>query len=106
MNAKIGAEEDAKTRLKQILAERFDSAADYAYVDTLTGQALIDEIYLQTRIEFFAEGKSLFALKRNKANVVRGTNHLYLVDEVIPYNDDRLTLEIPLLEVQNNPFIN
>ncbi|MWW26379.1 RagB/SusD family nutrient uptake outer membrane protein [Algibacter lectus] len=106
MNAKIGAEEDAKTRLKQILAERFDSAADYAYVDTLTGQALIDEIYLQTRIEFFAEGKSLLALKRNKANVVRGTNHLYLAGEVIPYNDDRLTLEIPLLEVQNNPFIN
>ncbi|WP_166382644.1 RagB/SusD family nutrient uptake outer membrane protein [Polaribacter sp. 11A2H] len=106
MNAKIGFDADAKNRLKEILANRFDSASDYSYVDALSGQALVDEIYLQTRIEFFGEGKSYFALKRNKANVTRGSNHLYLVGETIPYNDDRLTLEIPLSEIQNNPFIN
>ncbi len=104
--AKTGNEGEAKNRLKDVLVNRFDDAADYAYVDALTGQDLINEIYLQTRIEFWGEGKSYLALKRNKGNVVRGANHLYLVGETIPYNDDKLDLEIPQSEVQNNPFIN
>lgn len=106
MSAKEGLDADAKNRLKEVLANRFDNAADYAYVDGLSGKALQDEIYLQTRIEFWGEGKSYLALKRNKGTVVRGTNHLYLVGEPIKYNDDRLVLEIPQSEVQNNPFIN
>lgn len=106
MSAKEGIVIDARNRLKDILENRFDNPADYAYVDTLTGQDLVDEIYLQTRIEFYGEGKSYAALKRNKGTVNRGPNHLYLVGEPILYNDDRLTLEIPQSEIQNNPFIN
>ncbi|MCF2875377.1 MULTISPECIES: RagB/SusD family nutrient uptake outer membrane protein [unclassified Tenacibaculum] len=106
MSAKEGADADAINRLKEVLAIRFDNAADYAYVDALTGKALQDEIYLQTRIEFVAEGKSYLALKRNKGTVTRGANHLYLVNEPILYNDNRLDLEIPQSEIQNNPFIN
>ncbi|MFD0993221.1 RagB/SusD family nutrient uptake outer membrane protein [Tenacibaculum geojense] len=106
MAAKEGLETEAKNRLKDILAERFEDPADYAYVDALSGQDLLDEIYLQTRIEFWGEGKSYLALKRNKETLTRGENHIYLSGESIEYNDDRLTLEIPQSEVQNNPFIN
>ncbi|SEB77346.1 SusD family protein [Tenacibaculum sp. MAR_2009_124] len=104
--AKEGNEAEAKNRLKDVLSQRFDNATDYAYVDGLAGEALLDEIYLQTRIEFWGEGKSYLALKRNKETVVRGANHLYLVGEAINHDDERLTLEIPQSEVQNNPFMN
>ncbi|MCL5246890.1 RagB/SusD family nutrient uptake outer membrane protein [Cellulophaga sp. 20_2_10] len=108
MSAKEGMDVDARNRLKDILKLRFteEDAAEYAYVDGLTGQDLIDEIYLQTRIEFWGEGKSYLALKRNKGTVVRGDNHLFEVGVPTLYNDDKLTLEIPQSEVQNNPFIN
>ncbi|CAM1368561.1 SusD family protein [Tenacibaculum sediminilitoris] len=106
MAAKEGLEAEAKNRLKDLLSQRFDAAADYAYVDALTGKDLQDEIYLQTRIELWGEGKSFLALKRNKATLTRGGNHIYLTGESIPYNDDRLVFEIPQSEIQNNPFIN
>ena len=103
MSAKLGQDIDARNRLKDLLAQRFAAAADYAYVDALSGVALQDEIYLQTRIELFAEGKSYLALKRNKKTVHRGPNHLYQAGIDVLYNDPRLTFEIPLSEVQNNP---
>ena len=78
---------------------------DPSYVDALSGQALQNEIYLQTRIELWGEGKSFLAMKRNKATTVRGTNHLSFVGEAIPYNDERMQFEIPLDEIQNNPFV-
>ena len=79
---------------------------DSSYVDALSGQDLLDEIYLQTRIELWGEGKSYLAMKRNQATIVRGPNHLSFVGIPIPHNDERLTFEIPELEIQNNPFIN
>jgi hypothetical protein len=88
--------------LKALLTIRVPSTS---YVDALTGQALLNEIYLQTRIEFFGEGKSYLAMKRNKATIVRGSNHLSFVGVAIPYNDPRLTFSIPQSEIQNNPFI-
>ena len=44
-------------------------------------------------------------MKRNKATITRGTNHLSLVGESLPYNDERLSFEIPEGEIQFNPFI-
>ncbi len=101
-NARAGAEGPARESLKAVLAER---VPDPSYVDGLSGQALLDEIYLQTRIEFWGEGKSYLAMKRNKATVTRGANHLSLVGEPIPYNDERFQFEIPQDEIQNNPFL-
>jgi hypothetical protein len=92
----------AKTYLKNVVSQR---VPDASYIDGLSGQALKDEIYLQTRIELWGEGKSYLAMKRNKATVTRGTNHLSLVGQPIPYNDERLTFEIPEGEIQFNPFI-
>lgn len=101
--AKTGNEGGAKQSLSVLLNERLD---DLSYLDALSGQSLQDEIYLQTRIELWGEGKSYLAMKRNKATITRGSNHLSNAGESILYNDDRLTFVIPLSEVQNNPNIN
>lgn len=101
--AKSGDEGSAKETLKMLLSQRLPDAS---YVDGLSGQALLNEIYLQTRIELWGEGKSYLAMKRNKATVTRGDNHLSNVGVPISYDDERMTFEIPQSEIQNNPFIN
>lgn len=92
----------ARTELKALVSQR---VPDASYIDGLSGQALKNEIYLQTRIELWGEGKSYLAMKRNKATVTRGSNHLSFVGASIPYNDERMTFEIPEGEIQFNPFI-
>lgn len=101
-NAKLGFDGPARTSLKALLDNRL---TDASYVDALSGQALQDEIYLQTRIELWGEGKSFLAMKRNKATTQRGDNHLSFVGEAIDYNDERMQFEIPQDEIQNNPFL-
>ncbi|WP_423129965.1 RagB/SusD family nutrient uptake outer membrane protein [Gaoshiqia sp. Z1-71] len=100
--SKSGDDITARQRLKDLVSLR---VPDASYIDGLSGQALQNEIYLQTRIELFAEGKSYLAMKRNKATIVRGSNHLSFVGVGIPYNDPRLTFSIPQSEIQNNPYI-
>lgn len=101
--AKQGKDGDARATLKTLLDDRI---GDTSYLDALSGQALVDEVYKQTRIELWGEGKSYFAMKRNQATIVRGGNHLSFVGDPIQHNDNRLTLEIPAREIQDNPFIN
>ena len=100
--ANLGMDAVAIETLKELLEKRLD---DVSYLDGLSGQALKDEIYLQTRIELWGEGKSYLALKRMKRTVTRGANHLSFVGVPIPYNDERLTFEIPEAEILYNPFI-
>jgi hypothetical protein len=100
--ARVGMDSDARNSLKAVLELRVD---DVSYLDGLSNSDLQDEIYLQTRIELWGEGKSYLAMKRNKATIVRGANHLSFVGEPIPYNDERLTFEIPESEILYNPFI-
>lgn len=92
----------ARTALKTVVAERVDDAS---YIDNLSGNALEEEIYLQSRIELWGEGKSYLLKRRNKMNIVRGSNHLIFAGEVMSYDDNRLSYEIPQIEIQNNPFI-
>lgn len=101
-NARAGNDAGARASLKALLQRRIPDAS---YVDGLSGQALLDEIYLQTRIELWGEGKSYLAMKRNKATVTRGSNHLSLVGVPLQYDEERMTFEIPQDEIQNNPFI-
>ncbi len=101
--ANLGMDGEAIAALQTLLNERVDDAS---YVTSLGGQALKDEIYLQTRIELWGEGKSYLALKRNMETVVRGPNHLSFVGVPIPYDDERLTFEIPQEEILYNPFVN
>ena len=102
-NAKLGQDGPAIARLKELLDLRI---ADHSYVDALGGQALQDEIYLQTRIELWGEGKSYLAMKRNKATITRGPNHLFYAGESFSYDADELTFPIPQAEVLNNPVLN
>jgi hypothetical protein len=104
-NAKLNNDSAALTSLKQLLALRFATAADYAYVNALTGTALQNEIYQQTRKELWGEGKIYLAMKRNKKSSTRATNHLYLKGQTFTYDDPRLSFLIPQQEVLNNPFI-
>jgi len=106
MAAKEGQDGEAKTRLNQLLSQRFSDPADYVYVDGLSGNALLNEVILQTRIELWAEGKSYLSMKRNKQTMTRGSNHVFHAGLSIPYSDERLTFEVPRAEIQNNPFIN
>lgn len=98
--AKSGQEGTAKTVLKNFLKNRMD---DVNYIDGLSGQALLDEIYLQTRIEMWGEGKTYLAMKRNKKDVKRGSTHMFYADTTIPFGDNRLYFKIPQDEIINNP---
>lgn len=100
--SRSGDEALARTRLKEMLANRIP---DTSYIDGLSGDALKNEIYLQTRIELWGEGKAYLAMKRNKYTVQRGTNWAFSPSITIDYNDPLLTYEIPQSEIQNNPFI-
>lgn len=104
--AKNGDEATAKTRLKQLLSNRLGGSAEAdAYVDPLTGAALKNAIYLQTRIELWGEGKSYLALKRNQATVTRGTNHVFKSGLSFMYDIDEMSFQIPQSELNNNPSI-
>jgi starch-binding outer membrane protein, SusD/RagB family len=105
--ANTGDEDTAKDRLKALLEIRLNggAAAAAAYADPLTGQALKDAIYLQTRIEFWGEGKSYLALKRKQATVTRGTNHVFRAGQSFLYSIDEMSFQIPALEINNNPSI-
>ena len=41
-------------------------------------------------------------MKRNKATIVRASNHLSFVGVSIPFDDEKLTFEIPQQELQDN----
>ena len=105
MASKIGQDEKAKNRLSDLLSKRFADTSNYDYIQTLSGTALQNEIYLQTRIELWGEGKSYLAMKRNKATITRGSNHVFHAGSSYSYDSDELTWEIPRAETLNNPFI-
>ncbi|HZH88842.1 MAG TPA: RagB/SusD family nutrient uptake outer membrane protein [Chitinophagaceae bacterium] len=101
-----GSEAVAKARLIELLSSRLGGQTEAeTYVNSLSGQALIDAIYLQTRIELWGEGKSYLAMKRNQATVTRASNHLFRAGESFNYNVDELSFEIPRIEMDNNPAI-
>ncbi|MTE28328.1 RagB/SusD family nutrient uptake outer membrane protein [Winogradskyella ouciana] len=102
--AKMGQDGPARTALREVLDQRLP---DTSYLNGLSGAALLAEIHLQTRIEFWGEGKTYLSIKRNQTSTgVRGSNHLSFVGESFMHNDERLTFEIPELEIQSNVFIN
>jgi len=100
---RTGDDAGARTQLKKLLTLRM---TNIAYVDALSGSALLDEIYLQTRLEFWGEGKSYLAMKRLKRTMTRGANHLFLAGQSFTYDDPRITFPIPSVEILNNPNLN
>lgn len=107
-------EAEAKARLgladaASILFE-FEKARDPEYVfSTNTGQALVDEILLQRRIELWGEGFRFFDLKRTNSNLDRtGANHDSSIVGgvfVVPAGDKRWQWLIPKDEINANPLV-
>jgi len=107
-------EAEAKARLNDATATdvlfELVSNRDPGYVkSTNTGMDLVEEIYLQRRIELWGEGVSWFDLKRlnkpmNRTGV--GSNHrsFGLVD--IEAGGDFFKMQIPEGELNSNPNIN
>ncbi len=116
--AKSGSEAQAKTILKNYLRNRYvgtgDTPAEIAAnleakldsdINGLAGQSLLDFIYKNTRIEFWGEGKSYLAMKRNRATVTRSANHQFFPNTSYSYDDPKLSFKIPQAEIQNNPYL-
>lgn len=104
--AKSGDEIGAKARLKEFLTTRMGGASNAdAYVDPLTGSDLTDAIYFQTKVELWGEGKSYLAMKRNRATITRGSNHVFLAGQSFAYDIDEMSFQIPQLEMDNNAEI-
>lgn len=107
--ARLGQAAPAREMLKTLVSTRMEENAYTSYVnflDGLSGQALLNEIVLQTRIELWGEGKTYLAVKRNKLNVTRGENHIFLPGQTFAWDSDELTFEIPQAEILNNPALN
>ena len=103
--AKLEQDAQAKTIYKKLLKLRYPEATattDIAYVDALTNAQLQDDIYLNTRIELWGEGKSYFAMKRNHKTIERGSNHVEEKNTTFSYDNPRLTFAIPQNESINN----
>ena len=103
--ANLGNEPQAKAALQTLIDARVPAGSTSYDLTNLNGQALKDMIYLQTRIELWGEGKSYLAMKRNRATITRGRNHLSNAGSSYSFDADELTFEIPELEILNNPEI-
>ncbi|HTL09299.1 MAG TPA: RagB/SusD family nutrient uptake outer membrane protein [Chitinophagaceae bacterium] len=106
---KSGNEAAARTDLKLLKANRY-SPYDPAADDLLTGQALLDEIYLQRRLELAFEGDRFWDLKRRNLGVTRdgtkgdkadGTGVKYVFTS-LPAGDYRFQLPFPSTEINFN----
>lgn len=101
-SAKTGDFGTARQKLKDLLEIRMPD--DYQqYLNGVSDGDLVDEIYFQTRVELWGEGKSYLAFKRLKESQKLGENHLTFPGEVISYDEDRVSFLIPESEVINNP---
>lgn len=105
-----GDETNARNDLKTLKSNRY-SSYDPTADNALTGQALLDEILLQRRLELAFEGDRFWDLKRRNLPVLRnategeksdGTGTPYKF-ATLPVGDKRFQLPFPVSEVNFNP---
>jgi starch-binding outer membrane protein, SusD/RagB family len=102
--ARMNEEANARALLKQLRDKRFENPVTVS----ASGQALLDEIWLERRIELWGEGFRGFDIKRLKQGVDRtNSNHNPVVAKVmsLPPGSDKLVLQIPQAELDANPNI-
>ena len=106
--ARKGDEASAKKYLLTLLKER-TAADDYAAVETkingLSGDDLLKEILYNWRVELWGEGFSLTVMKRFKLDIQRSGRNIYYSNQIIKWDDPRLTYQLPQNETSNNPLI-
>ena len=99
-----GKEAEARAALFTLAKNR-----DASYVlSTNAGQALIDEILVQRRVELWGEGFRFFDLKRLDQSLDRTTVPNFVSASVggvmqVPAGDNRWVFAIPIAELQANP---
>ena len=101
--ARLGNEAGARTLLSEIEVLRNPS-----FTVTETGNALIDKIILQKRIEMWGEGCAWFDMKRLGVGLVRtytGNNHVTFGRKDYPANSPKFLFQIPQAEILANPLI-
>lgn len=103
--ARQGQEADAKTVLSELIVSRYPTYD----ASGLSGQALIDEILLQRRIELWGEGFALMDIKRLGHGLNRATgpnNHGAPTLDPVVYTtapqDPRFLMRIPQREIDYN----
>lgn len=107
--ARAGNHELAQNVLYELVKNRDTNAAK----STNTGNALIEEILLQKRIELWGEGRSWFDLKRiggsiERKNTVNGVETNHRIDAQLQFgpDDSRWVFQIPKKEIEANQKIN
>lgn len=95
-----------ETQAKQVLFEIM-STRDTAYqLSSNSGQALLDEIRLNKRVEMWGEGTTFFDMKRwNEAldRTYTGSNHGAHGLLSYPAGSSKFTFQIPIAEINTNP---
>ena len=102
--ARLGMESEAIALLEELITPRYP---EYD-ASSLSGQALLDEIYKQRRIELWGEGFSFFDMKRLSVPLDRtyeGTNHKSFGLLEFPANSNQFQFQIPEAELNSNENI-
>jgi len=105
IEAEAQAEQGNDTEAQDVLHELVSKRDNNYTKPTETGQALLDEIYLQRRISLWGEGFRLLDLKRRKQALDRtGGNHIpALAREMqLPAESDLFIFQIPEEEIDVN----
>lgn len=78
-----------------------------ATLSSKSGNALLDDIYVERRKELYGEGFAWFDLRREQRPLLReGKHNEFSGGKPIPANSWRFVYQIPTYEIINNPNIN
>jgi hypothetical protein len=102
--ARMGNDAEARTLLNVLRAQRY---LDPPLDSPNSGEALIEEILLERRIELWGEGFSWLDMKRTKKGLNRGPSHEVSVCRIyiIPPESDAYQFQIPVSELESNENI-
>lgn len=110
---RTGNAEAAKTTLDAITNARAVNGT-HTYTWSSIASELLNQIFIQKRIELWGEGQSLFEFNRLEKEIDRtyeGTNHpvgniISGGDHIVSWHDPIRTLQIPIKEFEGNKNIN
>lgn len=102
--SRLGNDPAARTSILKLTGLRTNGADVYG-INGLSGAALREAIYQQSRIELWGEGKTYLAMKRNQHSIKKGGNHLFTEQIGVTYTYDapELTFVTPSAEFLYNP---
>ncbi|MDR0614132.1 MAG: RagB/SusD family nutrient uptake outer membrane protein [Dysgonamonadaceae bacterium] len=109
--ARIKTTAEAKATLDVITNARAIEG-NHSYQWSSDKNTLIDQIFVQKRIELWGEGHGLFEFNRMEKTIDRtyeGSNHpagnINSGDRPLPWHDPLRTFQIPIREIEGNPNI-